>query len=58
MSVSVEKKPFGVTKDGEAVNVYCIGNEALAVEIWNSFSARAGEASARRLNTSAGMRKI
>ena len=27
-------------------------------EIWNSFSARAGEASARRLNTSAGMRKI
>ena len=33
MSVSVEKKPFGVTKDGEAVSVYCIGNEALAVEI-------------------------
>ena len=33
MSVSVEKKPFGVTKDGEAVSVYCIRNEALAVEI-------------------------
>ena len=33
MSVSVEKKPFGVTRDGEAVSVYCIGNEALAVEI-------------------------
>ena len=33
MSVSVEKKPFGMTKDGEAVGVYCIGNEALAVEI-------------------------
>ena len=33
MSVSVEKKPFGVTKDGESVGVYCIGNEALAVEI-------------------------
>ena len=24
MSVSVEKKPFGVTKDGEAVSAYCI----------------------------------
>lgn len=33
MSVSVEKKPFGVTKDGEAVSAYCIKNEALAVEI-------------------------
>ena len=33
MSVSVEKKPFGVTKDGESVSVYCIKNEALAVEI-------------------------
>lgn len=33
MSVSVEKKPFGVTKDGESVSVYCIRNEALAVEI-------------------------
>lgn len=33
MSVSVEKKPFGVTKDGEAVSVHCIRNEALAVEI-------------------------
>lgn len=33
MSVSVEKKPFGVTKDRETVSVYCIGNEALAVEI-------------------------
>lgn len=33
MSVSVEKKPFGMTKDGEAVSAYCIGNEALAVEI-------------------------
>lgn len=33
MSVSVEKKPFGVTRDGEAVSVYCIRNEALAVEI-------------------------
>ena len=33
MSVSVEKKPFGMTKDGEAVSVYCIKNEALAVGI-------------------------
>lgn len=33
MSVSVEKKPFGMTKDGESVSVYCIKNEALAVEI-------------------------
>lgn len=33
MSVSVEKKPFGVTRDGEAVSAYCIKNEALAVEI-------------------------
>ena len=33
MSVSVEKKPFGVTRDGKAVGVYCIKNEALAVEI-------------------------
>ena len=33
MSVSVEKKLFGVTKDGETVSVYCIRNEALAVEI-------------------------
>ena len=33
MSVSVEKKPFGVTKGGEAVNIYCIKNDMLAVEI-------------------------
>lgn len=33
MPVSVEKKPFGVTKGGEAVNIYCIKNDMLAVEI-------------------------
>ena len=33
MPVSVEKKPFGVTKYGEAVNIYCIKNDTLAVEI-------------------------
>lgn len=33
MHVSVKKKPFGVTRGGEAVSVYCIKNEALAVEI-------------------------
>ena len=33
MPILVEKKPFGVTKDGEAVNIYCIKNDALAVEI-------------------------
>ena len=33
MPVSVEKKPFGVKKGGEAVNIYCIKNDMLAVEI-------------------------
>ncbi len=33
MPVSVEKKPFGVTKDGESVNAYIIRNDALAAEI-------------------------
>lgn len=33
MPVSVEKKPFGAAKDGETVSIYCIRNEALAVEI-------------------------
>lgn len=33
MPVSVEKKPFGVTKDGESVNTYIIRNDVLAVEI-------------------------
>ncbi len=33
MPVSVEKKPFGVTKGGEAINIYCIKNDMLAVEI-------------------------
>lgn len=33
MPVSLEKKPFGVTKGGEAVNIYCIKNDMLAVEI-------------------------
>ena len=33
MPVLVEKKPFGVTKGGEAVNIYCIKNDMLAVEI-------------------------
>ena len=33
MPVSVEKKPFGVTKGGKAVNIYCIKNDMLAVEI-------------------------
>lgn len=33
MPVSVEKKPFGVTKGGEAVNAYIIRNDMLAAEI-------------------------
>lgn len=33
MPVAVEKRPFGVTKDGEAVSIYCIRNETLSVEI-------------------------
>lgn len=33
MHVSVKKKPFGVTRGGEAVSVYCIRNERLAAEV-------------------------
>lgn len=33
MPVSVEKKLFGVTKEGEAVSTYIIKNDALAVEV-------------------------
>ena len=40
MPVSVEKKPFGVTKGGEAVNIYCIKNDMLAVEMTPDERAR------------------